>query len=182
MEIRKTTIPNCYEITPMILKDIRGCFVKTFHQEVFKQHQLETTFTEEYYSISYQNALRGLHFQLPPHEHTKMVYCVQGQVMDAVVDLRVGSPTYGKFETFDLSAEKANIMYIPPGLAHGFYVLSETAIMLYKVSTVYAAKYDTGIHWDSVGISWQALDPIVSERDKSFKSFSNFQSPFIYKN
>jgi dTDP-4-dehydrorhamnose 3,5-epimerase len=182
MEIRETTIPNCYEIRPRILKDIRGCFVKTFHQEVFKQYQLETTFTEEYYSISYQSVLRGLHFQLPPHEHTKMVYCVQGQVMDAVVDLRVGSPTYGKFETFDLSAEKANIIYIPPGLAHGFYVLSETAIMLYKVSTVYAAEYDTGIHWDSVGIPWQTLDPIVSERDKSFKSFSNFQSPFTYRN
>lgn len=180
MEIHETTIPGCYEITPRILKDNRGCFVKTFHQEVFKSHDLETKFREEYYSVSYKNVLRGLHFQLPPKEHTKMVYCVQGQVIDAVVDLRLGSPTYGKFETFDVNAEKANIIYIPPGLAHGFYVLSETAIMLYKVSTVYAPEYDTGIHWNSMGIPWLSENPIVSQRDSQFMAGSDFQSSFIY--
>ena len=180
MQIHHTPIQGCYEILPRVFKDGRGSFVKTFHQEVFAKHQLETEFAEEYYSVSYQNVLRGLHFQLPPHAHTKIVYCVLGQVIDAVVDLRVGSPTYGQFATFDVSAEKANIIYIPPGLAHGFYVTSETAIMMYKVSTVYAPESDTGIRWDSVGINWPSPNPIVSERDSGFVALSDFTSPFVY--
>ena len=181
MQITETNIPGCYEITPRIFKDRRGSFVKTFHQEIFSDRQLETNFAEEYYSISVQNVLRGLHFQLPPQEHTKIVYCVRGQVIDAVVDLRVGSPTYGKFETFDVNADKANIIYIPPGLAHGFYVTSKTAIMMYKVSTVYSPQEDTGILWNSVGISWPSTNPIMSKRDGSFLTFSEFESPFIYQ-
>ena len=180
MQITETKIPGCYEITPRIFKDRRGSFVKTFHQEIFSDHQLETNFAEEYYSLSNRNVLRGLHFQLPPHEHTKIVYCVRGEVMDVVVDLRVGSPTYKKFEIFDLNAEKANLIYIPPGLAHGFYVTSETAIIMYKVSTVYAPEHDTGILWNSVGIPWSDDNPIVSQRDSEFKTISEFESPFIY--
>ncbi|WP_017719593.1 dTDP-4-dehydrorhamnose 3,5-epimerase [Kamptonema formosum] len=180
MQIRETKIPGCYEITPDVFKDERGSFVKTFHQDIFKTHQLETKFAEEYYSVSHRNVLRGLHFQLPPEAHTKMVYCVQGQVIDAVVDLRVGSPTFGQFALFDLSAEKANTLYIPPGVAHGFYVTGETAIMMYKVSTVYSPEHDTGIHWDSVGIPWPCTEPIVSKRDSSFAALSEFKSPFIY--
>jgi len=180
MKIRETTIPECYEITPNIFSDKRGCFVKTFHQEVFKNNKLETNFMERFYTVSHQNVLRGLHFQIPPQEQAKMVNCVHGQVMDAVVDLRVGSPTYGNFETFDLNAEKANIIYIPPGLAHGYYVQSETSIVIYSVSTVHAPECDTGIHWNSVGIPWHCSEPIVSDRDKSLENFSNFQSPFVY--
>lgn len=181
MEINKTKIPGCYQINPFVFRDERGSFVKTFHAEIFKEYQLDTNFAEEYYSVSHHNVLRGLHFQLPPREHTKMVYCVQGKVIDAVVDLRVGSPTYGKFETFELSAEKANIIYIPPGLAHGFYVTSETAIIVYKVSTVYAPEQDTGILWNSVDIPWQTEEPILSHRDSNFVAFADFDSPFEYR-
>lgn len=181
MEIRETKIPGCYELLPTVFKDLRGSFVKTFHEEVFNQHQLETNFAEEYYSVSYRHVFRGFHFQLPPREHTKVVYCVLGEVIDAVVDLRIGSPTYGFFETFYLTAEKANIIYIPSGLAHGFYVTSETAIMMYKVSTVYSPKHDTGIHWSSVGISWPSSEPIVSKRDSEFLPLAEFNSPFLYR-
>lgn len=180
MQIRETKIPGCYEITPDVFKDERGSFVKTFHQDIFNSYHLETNFAEEYYSVSHWNVLRGLHFQLPPEAHTKMVYCVQGQVIDAVVDLRVGSPSFGQFALFDLSAEKANTLYIPPGLAHGFYVTGETAIMMYKVSTVYSPEHDTGIHWDSVGIPWPCTEPIISKRDSCFAALSEFKSPFIY--
>lgn len=180
MQISETKIPGCYEITPKVFKDERGNFVKTFHEEIFKSHSLETHFAEEYYSVSHQNVLRGLHFQLPPQDHVKMVYCVFGEVVDAVVDLRLGSPTYGKFETFELSAEKANLIYIPPGLAHGFYAKSQTAIMMYKVSTVYSPECDTGILWNSVGIAWKSDNPIISKRDNSFVPFSEFESPFTY--
>lgn len=180
MDIRTTTIPECYEITPKVFQDARGKFIKTFHQHIFEDHQLDTNFSEEYYSVSCQNVLRGLHFQLPPMDHTKIVYCVLGEVIDVIVDLRVGSPTYGKYEMFELSADKANMIYIPNGLAHGFYVISQTAILIYKVSTVYDSELDAGIHWNSAGIPWPFQSPITSGRDEQLQSFSDFESPFIY--
>jgi dTDP-4-dehydrorhamnose 3,5-epimerase len=180
VQINTTQIPGCYQLTPTVFQDQRGRFVKTFHEQVFAEHHLQTNFAEEYYSVSHQGVLRGLHFQLPPQDHTKLVYCVQGQVTDVVVDLRVGSPTYLQAEVFDLSAEKANLIYVPPGLAHGFYVTSAIAIMIYKVTTTYAADYDTGIHWNSAGIAWTNPNPIVSQRDSEFPPLSAFQSPFVY--
>jgi dTDP-4-dehydrorhamnose 3,5-epimerase len=180
MDVKETKISGCYEIQPQVFQDDRGSFVKTFHQDIFDSHHLETNFTEEYYSISHRNVLRGLHFQIPPQHHVKLVYCVQGQVIDVVVDLRVNSPTYGEFQSFDLCAERANLIYVPPGLAHGFYVTSEVAIMIYKVSTVYAPECDAGILWSSVGIPWLSDHPILSKRDREFTSLADFNSPFIY--
>lgn len=178
--IKKTKIPGCFEILPEIFKDDRGAFVKIFHQDIFALNNLESHFSEEYYSFSYKSVLRGLHFQIPPLEHTKIVYCVSGEVIDAVVDLRLNSPTYGKYELFNLSATTANIIYIPPGLAHGFYVASRDAILLYKVTTVYSPEHDAGIHWNSVGIPWPDANPTISKRDINFLTFSEFKSPFIF--
>lgn len=181
MRISRTEIAGCYELFPNVFKDERGVFVKTFHREVFKENGLDVDFAEEYYSISKKNVLRGLHFQFPPMEHTKMVYCTEGTVMDAVVDLRVGSPTYLRHLTFELSAEKANIIYIPPGLAHGFYVLSEYATVHYKVTSVYSPQHDSGILWSSAGIPWPGSSPLISKRDSEFLSLSEFTSPFRFK-
>lgn len=178
MNLRETTIPNCYEIQCEKRVDKRGYFVKTLHSDVYKGLGLTTVFAEEYYSLSYQGVLRGLHFQTPPMDHTKVVYCVSGEVMDVVVDLRVGSPCYGKFETFLLSGKKSNMLYLPPGLAHGFYVLSQQAIMMYKVTTTYSPENDSGIRWDSVGIPWPNSKPIISPRDQEFPVFKEFASPF----
>lgn len=180
MELIQTNIPGCYELQPKILRDDRGSFIKTFHQDVFAGYGLHTDFVEEYHSISHHNVLRGLHFQLPPKHHVKVVYCVQGQVVDVVVDLRLKSPTYGKWQTFDLSDAKANLIYIPSGLAHGFYVTSPTAILIYKVSTVYAPECDAGILWNSADIPWQCQNPIISQRDRNLISHADFESPFIY--
>ncbi len=180
MELKPKGIPGFFEICPKIIEDERGRFVKTFHHDLFMANGLETRFTEEYYSFSRQGVLRGLHFQLPPHEHVKLVYCVSGEVVDVVVDLRIGSPSYGKHESTVLNAEKANLLYIPAGLAHGFYVTGETATMMYKVTTVYSAECDTGILWNSLDIRWPNAQPIVSARDSSFLPFSEFQSPFQY--
>jgi len=179
MEVIKTKILDCYQIQPNKFKDDRGSFIKTFHQEIFQDLGLVTDFAEDYYSFSYQNVIRGLHFQIPPQDHIKIVYCVCGTVMDVVVDLRVDSPSYGQFALFDLSAEKGNLIYIPPGMAHGFEVISETAILMYKVSTVYSAEHDRGILWNSVGIPWQTTEPIMSQRDRSFVTLDNFSSPFL---
>lgn len=178
MKVISTKILGCYEIQPIIINDNRGKFIKTFHKEVFASSHLETHFSEEYYSTSKHGVLRGLHFQIPPYDHTKMVYCVLGRILDVVVDLRGGSPTFGHFEMFELSAEQANIVYISKGLSHGFYVDSELAIVMYKVTTVYVPTHDSGILWNSVGIPWPNMNPIVSERDKSFVSFSEFKTPF----
>lgn len=181
MDIINTRIPGCFELHPAPFRDERGVFVKTFHEDNYAQNGLETYFAEEYYSLSHRGVLRGLHFQLPPRDHTKLVYCVAGEVIDAVVDLRVGSPAYGKFETFNLSAEKANMIYIPPGLAHGFYVVSQSAIMMYKVTTVYSPEHDTGILWNSAGIPWPDMHPVVSKRDSEFIALVDFKSPFTYQ-
>lgn len=180
MRFVEAAIPGCYEITPQIFEDERGLFIKTFHKGFFAERGLNTQFDEEFYSVSRKGVLRGLHFQIPPHDLTKLVYCVSGEVLDIVVDLRVGSPTYGEFATFELSATKANLLYIPAGLAHGFYSLKDNTVMMYKCSTVYSPEHDTGILWDSVGIPWLDNSPIVSKRDNSFVRFADFMSPFIF--
>lgn len=178
MQINKTGLIGCYEITPHIFTDIRGAFVKTFHQDIFLENQLETRFVEQYYSVSYRGVLRGLHFQIPPKHHVKLVYCLAGEILDVAVDLRKGSPTYGQYELFDISAEKRNMIYIPAGMAHGFYVKSESAIVVCNLSTVYSAEHDGGIRWDSIGIPWPDLSPVLSDKDKTLPAFSDFLSPF----
>ncbi|MDQ0903911.1 dTDP-4-dehydrorhamnose 3,5-epimerase [Paenibacillus sp. V4I7] len=181
MKINQTGIPDCFEIIPNRFVDERGHFVKTFHSEVYLESGLETNFVEQYYSHSKKGVLRGLHFQTPPKEHNKLVYCISGNVMDVVVDLREGSPTYGKYEIFELNDVTHSIIYIPSGLAHGFIVLSESATLMYNVSSVYSAQCDTGIHWDSLLIPWPIKYPIISKRDSDFVRFSDFKSPFVYR-
>lgn len=181
MKIITNEIPGCYEILNTIYNDSRGTFVKTFHSPTFKKFGLNTIFEEEYYSISFKHVIRGLHFQLPPHDHVKLVYCILGFVKDFVVDLRLGSPTYGKHLSIDLSSEKGNMIYIPQGMAHGFCSLSKTSILVYKTSTIHHPNKDTGIKWDSAGISWPNENMIISERDKSFLKLKDFKSPFRFK-
>ena len=177
-EIFKTGIPGCFELLPVVHKDPRGAFVKTFHSEEFKAHGLETDFKEDYYSVSGKNVLRGLHYQKPPHDHVKLVYCVSGTVFDAVLDLRRGSPTFGKHSVIELNAEKANMLYIPKGMAHGFYTLSETAVMLYKVSSLYSPASDRGILWNSAGIPWPVKAPVISARDSGLMEFKDYDGCF----
>lgn len=181
MQIYEIEIPKCFEIVSEKFEDARGKFVKTLHNDIFVAHGIQNFFLEEYYSKSYHNVLRGLHFQIPPYDHIKMIYCVAGQVMDAIIDLRYGSPTYGEYRTFELSDANAKILVLDKGIAHGFYTLSQEAIVMYKVSSVYAQDYDKGILWNSVGIPWPTDRPLLSERDKSFPTFHDFKSPFSYQ-
>lgn len=180
MQISEIEIPGCFEITPKRIEDNRGVFVKTLHEDIFAAHGLQNVFLEEYFSKSYRNVLRGLHFQTPPHDHVKMVYCASGAIMDAIVDVRIGSPTYGKFQTFELSETNAKILVLAKGIAHGFCTLSHEAIVMYKVSTVYAQQCDKGILWNSLNIPWPISNPILSDRDKKFPAFQAYDSPFKY--
>ena len=174
----ETPLQGCYELQPIVRKDNRGSFTKTFHIESFKELGLEVEFKEELRSISIKNVLRGLHFQTPPADHVKLVYCVEGTVIDVAVDLRKSSPTYGKFHMVTLDGQKCNMFYLPKGLAHGFYTLSDNAIMMYKLTSVYSPENDKGILWNSVGIPWPCNEPIISDRDIRHISFSDFDSPF----
>jgi len=177
-ELKPSKLSGCFELQPKTFDDARGRFVKVFHEQAFAAQGLATNFAEEYYSTSYRDVIRGLHFQLPPMDHVKMVFCVLGEVLDAVVDLRVGSPTYGQYDLFELSAAKANSVYIPKGMAHGFCTRSEQAIMVYKVSTVYSPAHDAGVLWSSVEIPWQVEQPCISDRDQCFPALAQFKSPF----
>jgi len=128
--MKSSKLSGCFELQPKSFEDERGRFVKVFHFHEFKSQGMEHNFQEEYYSTSNNNVIRGMHFQVPPMDHVKLVYCVEGEVMDAVIDLRIGSPTYGQYALFELSAAKANSIYIPKGMAHGFCALSERVIMV----------------------------------------------------
>ncbi|MBR4903728.1 MAG: dTDP-4-dehydrorhamnose 3,5-epimerase [Selenomonadaceae bacterium] len=173
-----TPLEGCFELLPIVRGDSRGSFVKIFHEPTFKEFGLATNFNEEFYSTSIKNVLRGMHFQTPPADHVKLVCCIEGAVKDVVVDLRKNSATFGKHCAFELTAEKANMLYIPKGFAHGFLTLSERATMLYNVTSVYSSEHDKGILWSSCGIDWQCDEPILSDRDKIHPSLAEFDSPF----
>jgi dTDP-4-dehydrorhamnose 3,5-epimerase len=179
MHIKTTSIPGCYEIECDVHIDGRGQFVKTVNHDEFSSYGLESDFVEQYYSRSHAGVIRGLHFQSPPHEHAKLVYCISGTVLDAVLDLRAGSPTYGKSVMIELSSRKGNMMYVPRGLAHGFCALEES-VVVYNVTSAYASQYDAGLLWNSAGIHWPFESPILSDRDRSFPAFAALQTPFQY--
>ena len=173
-----TKLEGCYEIQPVVREDSRGIFIKTFHESAFKELSLATDFIEQYHSMSVKNVVRGLHFQIPPAEHEKLVYCTVGKVMDVALDLRKNSETYGEFHVFTLDWEKGNMAYLPKGMAHGFCTLSDKAVMMYMVTSQYDPKHDSGILWSSAGIPWPVEQPILSERDQIFVKLEDFKSPF----
>ena len=179
-EINFNKIPGCFELLPTVQTDLRGRFVKVFQEDFFAQNNIETNFSEEYYSVSRKGVIRGMHFQIPPQAHVKLVYCISGTVQDVILDLRKESKTYGQHEIIKIDARKANCVYIPKGLAHGFCAMTENAVMIYKVSTVYSPAHDTGILWNSFGMEWPIRNPILSPRDLNFPPLSAFETPFIH--
>ena len=182
MKFMETSLAGCYEITPQVFRDNRGTFVKTFHEDQFGCMGLRTDWREEYYSVSNRDVIRGMHFQTPPKQHAKMVYCLHGAVQDVMLDLRTGSPTFGVCLAIELSADKGNIIYIPEGLAHGFCTLTDQAILQYKVTSTYSAEHDSGILWSSIPVEWKCATPILSVRDSVFVTLDDFQSPFKFSN
>jgi len=158
--------------------DVRGSFVKTFNDTLFQSLGIPFTLKESYFSVSAKDVIRGMHFQLPPHQHAKIVYCPFGAILDVALDLRLQSPTYGQYFSQILSAENHKAFYIPEGFAHGFKSLTHDAQTHYLVSSEYDAASDAGIAYHSFGFEWDCVDPILSERDKNFIAFQDFKSPF----
>ena len=176
--VLNSALPGVFELRPIVHSDRRGRFVKTFQRDFFASHGMETEFAEQYHSTSARSVIRGLHFQTPPHDHAKLVTCLDGEVFDVVLDLRRASPTYGAHATFRLNGEDSTQVYVPRGCAHGFCTLSERATMLYNVTTVYAPSHDSGIRWNMAGIVWPVNNPIVSERDAALPVLAGFDSSF----
>lgn len=180
-DILDTALPGLLQIIPKVFVDQRGKFVKTFHKSSFLNMGLETAFKEQYYSVSKQGVIRGMHFQMPPKDHTKVVYALSGKAFDVVLDLRINSPTYGSVATFELCETMGNMLYIPKGFAHGFCSLTERVTLMYQTSTEYNSSLDTGILWSSLPLEWPVRQPILSSRDAGFMSLDDFDSPFKYE-
>lgn len=175
-----TPIPlaDAYVIDLPAFYDDRGSFVKTFHETTLAQHSIQFKLKESYFSLSKKDVIRGMHFQTPPHQHAKIVFCPQGAILDVIVDLRKESATYGQYFAQELSAENHKAYYIPEGFAHGFKSLTENAITYYLVSSEYSQEHDTGILYNSFGFDWGVENPVISGRDLSFITMSGFDSPF----
>jgi dTDP-4-dehydrorhamnose 3,5-epimerase len=180
VRIVRTLLPGCHVLDLPCSRDARGEFVKTFHSTAFAALGLEAVVAECFYSISARDVVRGLHFQAPPSDHAKIVYCVSGGALDAVVDLRVGSPTYGGHACVPLAGGGGQAVYVPRGFAHGFRALEAGTIVAYHASTVHAPESDSGVRWDSAGIDWGVASPLVSERDARLVPLSDLESPFLW--
>jgi dTDP-4-dehydrorhamnose 3,5-epimerase len=178
MTIEATILQGVFIINNVNASDERGLFVKTFNKEIFENNNLPFSIRESYFSLSKKNVIRGMHFQMPPHDHEKLVYVPKGAILDVVVDLRKESATYMKHISVELTASNFKSIYIPKGCAHGFKALKEDTITVYNVATEYNSLFDKGISYDSFGFDWNVENPIMSQRDLEFLKLNQFNSPF----
>ena len=180
MKINKTFIEDLLIIEPQLFKDDRGFFYESYNKKNFDK-VINVVFVQDNESKSYKGVVRGLHFQRPPFEQTKLVRCVSGNILDVAVDLRTNSKTYGKSFSIELSSENNRQLFVPKGFAHGFQVLSEIAIVNYKVDEYYNTDSDSGIIWNDkdLSIDWNLnLKPNLSVKDLKLISFKELKSPF----
>ncbi|MCQ2134655.1 MAG: dTDP-4-dehydrorhamnose 3,5-epimerase [Bacteroidales bacterium] len=184
MEVIKTDIEGVVILEPRVFSDARGYFFESFSQREFEEKVRKINFVQDNESMSSYGVMRGLHFQRPPYTQSKIVRCVKGRVLDVAVDIRKGSPTYGKHVAVEISEENHRQIFIPRGFAHGFAVLSETAVFQYKCDNFYAPQADGGISImdRSLGIDWQIPleKAILSEKDTKHELLKDFDSPFDY--
>ena len=177
----ETKLAGAYIIDLERREDSRGFFARAFCQKEFEAHGLKPIIAQANLAHNIKKGtLRGMHFQLPPADHAKLVYCISGAIFDMALDLRVGSPTYGEHEAYELSAEYNNAAYLPRGIAHGFFVRSAPAVVVYQVTSEHSPTHDTGIRWDSFSAKWPQSAPVVSRRDEGLTPFQQFNSPFQF--
>lgn len=184
MNVIETGIEGLLILEPRIFKDARGYFFESFSQREFEEKVGPVRFVQDNESMSIYGVMRGLHFQRPPYTQSKLVRCVSGRVLDVAVDIRLGSPTYGQHVAVELSAENHRQFFISKGFAHGFAVLSETAVFQYKCDEFYHPEADDGISIldGSLGIDWRIPTDkaILSEKDTRHGMLVDFKSPFTY--
>jgi dTDP-4-dehydrorhamnose 3,5-epimerase len=177
MKITELEVKGVYYIENIEFFDNRGEFVKVFNDDFFKRNEINFSPKEIFYSISHKNVIRGMHFQIPPFEHAKLIYVTAGKIIDVILDIRKKSATFGKAISVNLEANK-NSIFIPVGCAHGFQSLEDNSVVVYNQTSTYSKEHDGGILWNSFRLDWGIDNPIISERDKSFPVLQDYDSPF----
>ncbi len=181
--VKNTSLPGVFLIEPKIFEDSRGFFLETFHREKYLMGEIRETFIQDNHSYSKRSVLRGLHYQLQ-YPQGKLVYAATGEIFDVAVDIRRGSPTFGKWEGFNLSAKNKRQLFIPGGFAHGFYVLSDGADVLYKCTDFYHSEDDYGILWSdpAIGIEWpisEGSPPNLSLKDRQYQGLEEIRESHL---
>lgn len=169
-------------ISPQRFDDHRGYFSETYSRSRYADMGIVEEFVQDNHSLSRAaGTLRGLHFQAPPNSQGKLVRCGQGAIFDVAVDIRRGSPTYGQWEGYDLTAKNGHQLYVPVGFAHGFVTLEPDSEIVYKCTNYYSPEAEGAVRWDSCGINWPlSVDPILSDKDAIAPALAEFVSPFVY--
>ncbi|MBI3501656.1 MAG: dTDP-4-dehydrorhamnose 3,5-epimerase [Bacteroidetes bacterium] len=182
MQVIPTSLSGLFIIQPKVFEDARGYFFESYNKEFYYKQGIKTEFVQDNQSLSQKDVLRGLHFQNPPHAQAKLVRVITGAVLDAAVDIRKNSPTYGKYVAEILSEKNKTMMFIPEGFAHGFLVLEDNTIFSYKCSGVYNTESEDAILWNdaAIGINWGIKNPVLSEKDRIAQQFKDFESKFSY--
>jgi dTDP-4-dehydrorhamnose 3,5-epimerase len=178
----KLDIPEVLLIEPTIFGDERGFFVETYKQSEFVSNGIDHHFVQDNHSKSNKSILRGLHYQLNPNAQGKLIRVVQGAVFDVAVDLRQGAPTFGRWVSVELNDRQKNMLWIPPGFAHGFCVLEDNTHVLYKTTAEYHPGDERGIFWNdpALGIKWPISNPLLSERDQRWPGIKDAEMNFSF--
>ena len=175
-------LPGLVRIVPKTFEDQRGFFLESYNRREFHAAGLNAEFVQDNHSLSTRGVLRGLHYQIHPAAQGKLIRVIEGEVFDVAVDIRQGSPTFGKWEAYLLTAENREMFWIPAGFAHGFQVLGPSAQVLYKTTTVYSPEYDRGIRWDDpeIGIDWPLRAALLSDKDLTLPYLAEAEINFTY--
>ena len=182
MQIIPTEIPDVLIIKPQVFTDQRGYFFESYNKEKFLANGIDWTFVQDNESKSQKGVLRGLHFQKPPYEQGKLVRVLRGAVLDVALDIREGSPWYGKWVSLVLSEHNKWMYWIPPGFAHGFLTLEDETVFFYKCTNFYNKQSEGAIRWNDpdLNIVWNIDNPILSEKDKTAPLFGEYKTPFLF--
>ena len=182
MQVIKSQLEGVLLIQPDIFEDARGFFFESYNKKRYEEAGLNVNFVQDNFSKSVKGTIRGLHYQVGQSAQGKLCYVIMGRVLDVAVDIRFGSPTYGKYLSVELTEERKNQIWIPPGFAHGFAVLSDTAIFCYKCTALYSKNDERAIIYNDpdLKINWRIEKPIVSDKDLKAQRFSEIAKEFIY--
>jgi dTDP-4-dehydrorhamnose 3,5-epimerase len=183
MEVQETALPGVVVLTPKRFSDARGFFSESWNKRTVAGVGIELDFVQDNHSLSVEaGTLRGLHFQAPPHAQDKLVRCGRGRLLDVIVDIRKGSPTFGKWISVELSAENGRQILVPKGFLHGFLTREPNTEICYKCSEFFSPDCDGVVRWDSCGVDWNLDgDPILSDKDTNAPTMDSFESPFVWE-
>lgn len=178
---KETEIPGLYVIQPHFHQDHRGSNLKTFYKPTFQEMGIPCDFEETMIITNlHKNVIRGFHFQRPPYAQCKLYFCLQGEWNNYCVDLRKGSSAYGKVICVNMREEEQRLLYLPEGIGNAHLVLRENTKVLYQLGSRYMPEYEGGVRWDSLGIDFGGISPIITDKDATLPSFAELDSPFVF--